>query len=73
VTVVNSPGTIDSDYRGEIGVILINHGKHPFTIEPNMRIAQLVCAPFVQMDFIHEQELSTTARDSGGFGHTGTQ
>jgi dUTP pyrophosphatase len=70
LTVLNSPGTIDADYRGEIGVILINHGKQPFTIEPKMRIAQIVLAPVFQADFLTE-ELTETARGSGGFGHTG--
>lgn len=72
VTVLNTPGTIDADYRGEIGVILINHGKNNFVIEPDMRIAQLVLAPVVQALFIPCEELATTARGVGGFGHTGT-
>ncbi|MBS0624985.1 MAG: dUTP diphosphatase [Verrucomicrobia bacterium] len=72
ITVLNTPGTIDADYRGEIGVILINHGKNPFTIEPKMRIAQLVLAPVVQADFVLHEALTSTNRGEGGFGHTGT-
>lgn len=71
VTVLNAPGTIDADYRGEIGVILINHSKKPFTITDQMRIAQLVVAPVIQAIFEDAEELSTTARGKGGFGHTG--
>jgi dUTP pyrophosphatase len=71
VTVLNTPGTIDADYRGELGIILINHGKNPFIIEPNMRIAQLVLAPVVRADFVLEKELAETKRNAGGFGHTG--
>ena len=73
VTVLNSPGTIDADYRGEIGVILINHGREPFAIERGMRIAQLVVAPVSQVRFIACAELSDTARGAGGFGSTGTR
>lgn len=72
VTVLNTPGTIDADYRGEVGVILINHGQHPFLVTRGMRIAQIVLAPFVQAKFIPTEELSTTSRGAGGFGHTGT-
>jgi len=73
ITVLNAPGTIDSDYRGEIGIILINHGKEDFTVTPGMRIAQLVLAPFYQAGFLlSEQDLSTTNRGGNGFGHTGT-
>ena len=71
VTVLNTPGTIDADYRGEIGVILINHGKEPFTVTNGMRIAQLVVAPIVQAHFILQESLSATGRGAGGFGHTG--
>ncbi len=71
VTVLNTPGTIDSDYRGEIGVILINHGRENFTILPGMRIAQFVLAPVFQANFICD-ELQETKRGAGGFGHTGT-
>ena len=73
ITVLNTPGTIDADYRGEIGVILINHGKFDFIVEPGMRIAQLVVAAVVQAKFIQAESLTTTARGSGGFGHTGVK
>jgi dUTP pyrophosphatase len=73
ITVLNTPGTIDSDYRGEIGVILINHGKESFTVTPKMRIAQIIVAPFIRGHFIsaESQDLASTARGVGGFGHTG--
>lgn len=71
VTVLNTPGTIDSDYRGEVGIILINHGKQDFIVSPGMRIAQLVIAPVILGNFILAKELTETARGSGGFGHTG--
>jgi dUTP pyrophosphatase len=73
VTVLNTPGTIDSDYRGELKVLLINHGQEPFTVEPGMRIAQIVVAPVVKAIFMRVTELSSTVRGSGGFGHTGCQ
>lgn len=72
ITVLNAPGTIDSDYRGELGVILINHGKEPFTIAPGMRIAQIVLAPICRAAFVKEETLISTSRGEGGFGHTGT-
>jgi dUTP pyrophosphatase len=72
VTVLNTPGTIDADYRGEICVLLINCGKTSFTVTPGMRIAQLVLAPVVQADFVLERCLTATTRGEGGFGHTGT-
>jgi len=72
VTVLNTPGTIDADYRGEICVILINCGKTPFTVTPGMRIAQIVLAPVVQAEFVLENCLTTTTRGEGRFGHTGT-
>ena len=72
VTVLNTPGTIDADYRGEIGVILINHGKEPFIVTPKMRIAQLVLSPVVQAEFVRQEFLSATQRGEGGFGHTGS-
>ncbi|MDE3055337.1 MAG: dUTP diphosphatase [Verrucomicrobiota bacterium] len=72
LTVLNTPGTIDADFRGEICVILINHGKKNFVVEPGMRIAQLVLAPVVQADFLLIGEaLSVTERGESGFGHTG--
>lgn len=73
ITVLNTPGTIDGDYRGEICVILINHGKEPFIVTPKMRIAQFVLSPVVQAQFVLEKELSSTVRGEGGFGHTGVQ
>lgn len=72
ITVLNSPGTIDADYRGELGVILINHGKVPFVITPGMRIAQIVVAPVCRARFLKEESLLATSRGEGGFGHTGT-
>lgn len=72
ITVLNSPGTIDSDYRGEIGVILINHGNKAFEILPGMRIAQIVLAPVAKARFIVSESLMATSRGEGGFGHTGT-
>jgi len=71
ITVLNTPGTIDADYRGEVGVILINHGKEPFTISRGDRIAQMIIAPFVQADFSSVSELSETQRGAGGFGSSG--
>lgn len=71
VTLVNSPGTIDSDYRGEIGVIVLNTGADTFEITHGMRIAQLVVAPVVQVAFASQDDLSETARGTGGFGSTG--
>ncbi|NOX41700.1 MAG: dUTP diphosphatase [Alphaproteobacteria bacterium] len=71
VTVANAPGTIDSDYRGPVGVILLNLGRENFTINHGDRIAQLVVAPVVQADFSEVQELDHTARGGGGFGSTG--
>ena len=71
ITVLNAPGTIDADYRGEIGVILVNLSNEAFTIEPGERIAQLVVAKFEQIDWELTQELSETDRGEGGFGSTG--
>jgi len=71
VTVLNSPGTVDADYRGEINVILINHGEAPFPIRRGERIAQMVIAPVVQAELVPVTSLSTTERGSGGFGSTG--
>ncbi|WP_029585480.1 dUTP diphosphatase [Bradyrhizobium sp. URHD0069] len=71
VTVLNAPGTVDADYRGEIGVLLINHGDAPFSIGRGERIAQMVIAPVVQVELVPAAELSTTDRGSGGFGSTG--
>lgn len=72
VTVLNTPGTVDADYRGEVKVILINLGDTPFEIERGMRIAQMVIAPVTQAGFTEVNELPETARGSGGFGSTGT-
>ncbi|MEL7370111.1 MAG: dUTP diphosphatase [Myxococcota bacterium] len=71
VTVLNSPGTIDADYRGEIIVLLINHGAEPFEISPGDRIAQMVICPVCRADVEVVEELSSTERGRGGFGHTG--
>ncbi|MBL8833711.1 MAG: dUTP diphosphatase [Rhodospirillales bacterium] len=71
VTVLNAPGTIDADYRGEVGAILINHGSAPFRIERGMRIAQMVVARVVQAEFAERETLSPTTRAAGGFGSTG--
>jgi dUTP pyrophosphatase len=71
VTVLNSPGTVDADYRGEVGVVLINHGGEPFTVTRGMRIAQLVVAPVSQAALREVTNLDDTARGSGGFGSTG--
>jgi dUTP pyrophosphatase len=71
VTVLNSPGTIDADYRGEIGVLLINHGAAPFSIRRGERIAQMVIAAVVRAELVAAGSLSATERGSGGFGSTG--
>lgn len=71
ITVLNSPGTIDADYRGEVKVLLINHGQQPFTIERGERIAQMVIQFVPQINNIEVDELSDTVRGAGGFGHTG--
>jgi dUTP pyrophosphatase len=71
VTVLNAPGTIDADYRGEIAVLLINHGLEPFTIRRGERIAQMVIAPVVRAELIRVETLSETDRGVGGFGSTG--
>lgn len=72
VTVLNSPGTIDADYRGEIGVILANMGSAPFTVERGMRIAQMVIAKHATVEWEVAEELDETTRGAGGFGSTGT-
>lgn len=71
ITVLNSPGTIDSDYRGEVKVILINHGKKPFDISFGDRIAQLIISEYKNADLIPAQKLSDTKRGDGGYGSTG--
>ena len=73
VTVLNAPGTVDADYRGEIQVILINHGDAPFVVQRGARIAQLVIAPVLHASLSESQELSDTRRGGGGFGSTGTR
>lgn len=71
IALVNSPGTIDADYRGEVGIIIINLGQEIVTIAPGERIAQLILAPVVRAEFNEVDELDTTRRNAGGFGHTG--
>jgi len=71
ITCLNTPGTIDSDYRGEVKVILVNLGQEPFDIRRGERIAQLVPAPVLRADFVEASELGDTGRGSGGFGSTG--
>lgn len=71
VTVLNAPGTIDADYRGEVGVILINHGAQPFTIERGQRIAQMVIARYERAVWAETDTLDASARGTGGFGSTG--
>lgn len=71
VTVLNAPGTIDADYRGELKVLLVNHGREPFSIQRGMRIAQLVIAQVTRATFLEVTELSDTKRGQGGFGSTG--
>jgi len=71
VTMVNTPGTIDADYRGEVMVLLVNLGSDTYTIKPGDRIAQLVIAPVTRGEFEETTELSTSDRGDGGFGHTG--
>jgi len=72
VTVLNAPGTIDSDYRGEVKVLLINHGSDVFEITRGLRIAQMIIAPVVQVRFCKSAELEDSARGAGGFGSTGS-
>lgn len=73
ITLVNSPGTIDEDYRGEIHILLINLGEQNFILNRGERIAQMVIAPYVQANFIENKKLAATKRSKGGFGSTGTQ
>lgn len=72
ITILNAPGTIDADYRGEVGVILCNLGKEPFTITPGMRIAQAVLAKVTLAKYVRFEELAETIRGENGFGHTGS-
>ena len=71
ITVLNSPGTIDADYRGDVGVLLINHGREAFTVEDGMRVAQMVVAQYSQFEWESVEDLDETARGAGGFGSTG--
>jgi len=71
VTLLNSPGTIDADYRGEVCVVLINHGREPFTVQRGDRIAQLLITPVAHAQVVIVEKLDETARGEGGFGHTG--
>ncbi|HEX4053632.1 MAG TPA: dUTP diphosphatase [Tepidisphaeraceae bacterium] len=71
ITMINSPGTIDSDYRGEVQVPLVNHGKSAFTVQRGMRIAQMLILPVPAVKLVEVAELDSTARGKGGFGHTG--
>ena len=73
ITVLNSPGTIDADYRGEVGVVLVNVSNEPFTVEPGERIAQMVIARHEQTEFVVVEELDATERGEGGYGHSGTR
>ena len=73
ITVLNSPGTIDADYRGEVKVMLVNHGEKPFLIENEMRIAQMVAAKYERIQFKLVKELTSSERGGYGFGSTGTQ
>ena len=71
ITCLNTPGTIDSDYRGEVQILLINHGKEPFTVERGMRVAQLVVAPVTRVEILEATLANATKRGDGGFGSTG--
>ena len=73
ITVLNSPGTVDADYRGEVGVVLINLGDRPFEVSRGMRIAQMIVAPVTQLVWQEQEELSETARGTGGYGSTGAK
>ena len=70
VTLLNSPGTVDADYRGEIALIVINHGEEPFIIKRGMRLAQMVVQKVLQVEWEETPELENTSRGNGGFGHT---
>ena len=73
ITVLNSPGTIDSDYRGELGILLVNQSNEDFTVEAGERIAQMVIARHEQGEFVEVEELDDTERGAGGYGHTGVK
>jgi len=70
ITLLNSPGTIDADYRGEIALIVINHGSEPFAVTRGMRLAQMVVQKILRVDWVESSKLESTARGAGGFGHT---
>ncbi|HRY34516.1 MAG: Deoxyuridine 5'-triphosphate nucleotidohydrolase [Deltaproteobacteria bacterium ADurb.Bin151] len=70
ITLLNSPGTIDADYRGEIALIVINHGKEPFSVQRGMRLAQMVISKVCRAQWVDSPNLNETARGNGGFGHT---
>jgi len=72
VTVLNSPGTIDADYRGEVGVLLVNLGQEPFTVNDGERVAQLIIARYLRVTLAESADLRASERGAGGFGHTGT-
>ena len=71
IALVNAPGTIDADYRGEIGIIIINHGHEPVEFMPGDRVAQLIIAPVTRAALVEVEDLAETTRNAGGFGHTG--
>ncbi|MDE6160093.1 MAG: dUTP diphosphatase, partial [Muribaculaceae bacterium] len=73
ITLANSPGTVDADFRGEINVIVINLGREPFTINPGERICQMVIAPYSHVAWEPVEKIDTTERGDGGFGHTGVE
>ena len=73
VTVLNSPGTVDADYRGEVQVLLVNLGQEPFTVTRGMRIAQMVVAPVTSVELVEVEQVDDTARSGGGFGSTGVR
>jgi dUTP pyrophosphatase len=70
IGILNSPGTIDADYRGEVGIILTNFGKQDFIVKRGERIAQMIIAPVAKVQIVQQEELTATARGAGGFGHT---
>jgi len=72
IGLLNSPGTIDADYRGEVKIIMINHGQEDFVITNKMRIAQIVFSKVISLDIVEKEQLSVTSRGEGGFGHSGT-
>jgi dUTP pyrophosphatase len=71
ITVLNSPGTIDADYRGEVKLVVINHGADPFTVTRGLRLAQMVVQPVARVRLVEVAGLAETPRSAGGFGHTG--